>query len=293
MLEQPIPMTNIPRERIVKEEVEYTVKEAGFWMRFWAFIIDGLVISAITGILIKPVFKVLDWDLDASIWYAPIVILSAVVYFTYFILMTKFFAQTLGKMALGLRVRKDNGEKLDWITVIFRELVGRFISNSFGKIPYLIVIFTPNHKGLHDLIADTVVVHEELYSQKKSVKVMFVEKDTDQSRVEEAVTPQFEAQKVSQNVEPGIVVKDEKQQVNKPSIVEKDTVSPSPSQVEKADATVEENTSIMATSRAKDASAPKEETIELVEGETSVQVEKQGLKKDDSVLGPNDENVEK
>jgi len=120
---------------------------------------------------------------------------------------------------------------------------------------------------------------------------MFVEKDTDQSRVEEAVTPQFEAQKVSQNVEPGIVVKDEKQQVNIPSIVEKDTISPS--QVEKADATVEENTSIMATSRAKDASAPKEETIELVEGETSVQVEKQGLKKDDSVLGPNDENVEK
>lgn len=291
MLEQPIPMTNIPRERIVKEEVEYTVKEAGFWMRFWAFIIDGLVISAITGILIKPVFKVLDWDLDASIWYAPIVILSAVVYFTYFILMTKFFAQTLGKMALGLRVRKDNGEKLDWITVIFRELVGRFISNSFGKIPYLIVIFTPNHKGLHDLIADTVVVHEELYSQKKSIKVMFVEKDTDQSLVEESVTPQFEAQKVSQNVEPGIVVKDEKQQVNKAVVAEKETVSPS--QLEKADATVKENTSNMATSAIEDTSAQKEETIELVEGETSVQVEKQVFKKDNSVQRPNDENVEK
>lgn len=188
MLEQQIPMTEIPRERIVKEEVKYVVKEAGFWMRFWAFFIDLLVISAITGILIKPVFKVLDWDLDATIWYAPIVVLSAVVYFTYFILMTKFFAQTLGKMALGLRVQKDNGEKLDWLTVIFRELVGRFISNSFGKIPYLIVIFTPKHKGLHDLIADTVVVHEELYSLKKSFKVMFIEKDTVQpNQVEESV----------------------------------------------------------------------------------------------------------
>lgn len=173
MVQQMMPMQNFPNERLVKEEITYTVKAAGFWMRFWAFLLDLLVISAITGILVKPVFKIVGLSVSDSTWYAPISILSAIVYFSYFILMTKFFAQTLGKMVFGLKVVKDSGEKLDWMTVVFRELVGRgFISNTFLKIPYLIVIFTPRHKAIHDFVADTTVVHESVFEQVKAVQLV-------------------------------------------------------------------------------------------------------------------------
>lgn len=169
MVEQTLTMQEIPKERLIKEEIMYTAKSAGFWMRFWAFLLDLLVISAISGILITPIFKVMDLDVKATEWYAPVVILSAVVYFAYFVLMTKFFAQTVGKMVFGLRVVKLNEEKLDWLTVVFREVVGRFISNTFLKIPYLIVIFAPKHQSVHDMIADTLVVHEGLFEQTKEV----------------------------------------------------------------------------------------------------------------------------
>lgn len=159
--------TVIPRERIVKEVEVYEEKSAGFWIRFWSFLIDTLVISAIIGIVVNPIFHLMNWSFDESVWYRPIVILSAIVYYAYFILLTKFWSQTVGKMIFGLRVKKDDGKPLDWLSVIFREGIGRFISNTFFKLPYLIVVFTPNHKAIQDFVADTTVVHEEVFSKKK------------------------------------------------------------------------------------------------------------------------------
>lgn len=159
--------TVIPGEQIVREVEVYEQKAAGFWVRFWAFLIDTLVVSAIIGIVVNPIFHLMDWSFDDSLWYRPIVILSAVVYYAYFILLTKFWSQTVGKMIFGLRVKKDNGEPMDWFSVLFREGVGRFISNTFFKLPYLIVVFTPNHKAIQDFVADTTVVHEEAFTKKK------------------------------------------------------------------------------------------------------------------------------
>ena len=159
--------TVIPGEQIVREVEVYEQKAAGFWLRFWAFLIDTLIVSAIIGIAINPIFHLMDWSFDESVWYRPIVILSAIVYYAYFILLTKFWSQTVGKMIFGLRVKKDNGEPMDWLSVLFREGVGRFISNTFFKLPYLIVVFTPNHKAIQDFVADTTVVHEETFTKKK------------------------------------------------------------------------------------------------------------------------------
>ncbi|MER2000510.1 MAG: RDD family protein [Lysinibacillus sp.] len=174
MTEQVI-FTNPTHERTVAEYVTYSHKEAGFWMRFWAFLIDTLLVSAVIGICVNPLFYLFDWDLGATNWYAPIVIISGVIYYTYFILMTKFFAQTVGKMIFGLKVRTDSGEPLDWSTVVFREGVGRFISNTFMKLPYLIVVFTPQHKAVHDYAADTFVVHEESYKETRTKR--YVDED--------------------------------------------------------------------------------------------------------------------
>ncbi|WP_339259490.1 RDD family protein [Lysinibacillus sp. FSL K6-3209] len=147
----------------------YQLKTAGFWVRFWAFVLDGLVISAIIGIAVNPIFYLMDWSLSESVWYAPISIISAVLYYCYFVLMTKFFGQTLGKMALGLRVVSLKQDKLQWSDVLFREWIGRLISNIFTPL-YILVAILPDNQGIHDYFAETTVVHEKVYIAKETVQ---------------------------------------------------------------------------------------------------------------------------
>lgn len=149
-----------------QKEMVMETKTAGFWMRFWAYLIDLLVIGAITSLLAKPIFYLVDASTAETTWYAPFTIVSAVIFYSYFVLMTKILGQTLGKMIFGLRVIADNGEPLTWGAVLFREWIGRFISVK-TVIFYLLVAVVPNNKGLHDLIADTVVVHEGTFLHKE------------------------------------------------------------------------------------------------------------------------------
>ncbi|GLC88289.1 RDD family protein [Lysinibacillus piscis] len=152
----------------------YVLKTAGFWVRFWAFLLDILIIAAIGGIIINPIFYLMDWSLSQSAWYAPISILSAILYYSYFVLMTKFFGQTIGKMALGLRVISLKHEQLTWSDVLFRDWIGRVISNIFKPL-YLLTVVMPNNQGLHDFFADTAVVHENVYIEKELISTPAVE----------------------------------------------------------------------------------------------------------------------
>jgi uncharacterized RDD family membrane protein YckC len=132
---------------------------AGFWLRVWAYLIDLIVIGSITRLIVKPVFKVLDISLVDGSMFAPVSILSAIVFYGYFVLMTKFFSQTIGKMILGIKVIDLKGHPPSWSTIIFRELIGRFISSTIF-ILYIVVAFTTKKQGIHDLFADTTVVQE-------------------------------------------------------------------------------------------------------------------------------------
>lgn len=78
---------------------------AGFWVRFWAFLLDGIVIGSINRLLISPVFSLLHLPKETGLFtFSLYSITSAVVFFAYFAIMTKFFKQTLGKMVFGLKV---------------------------------------------------------------------------------------------------------------------------------------------------------------------------------------------
>ncbi len=147
----------------------YALKTAGFWIRFWAFILDGFVITAIVGILVNPIFYLMDWSLSETVWYAPISMISAIFYYSYFVLMTKFFGQTLGKMIFGLRVISFKHEKLTWSDVLFRDWIGRIINSIFMPL-YILVGILPNNQGVHDFFADTTVVHEKIYIEKDIVE---------------------------------------------------------------------------------------------------------------------------
>ncbi|MDQ0156496.1 putative RDD family membrane protein YckC [Robertmurraya andreesenii] len=149
----------VPIETDRNKEIP-NMKYAGFWMRFWAYILDLIVIGSIDRILINPVFRAFDLELSAISMFAPISIATAITFYAYFVLMTKFFGQTLGKMAFGLKVVDLKGNKLSWSTILFREWIGRFISTTIW-ITYAVVAFLPKKQGLHDLFSDTTVVHEK------------------------------------------------------------------------------------------------------------------------------------
>ncbi|WP_235846870.1 RDD family protein [Neobacillus soli] len=136
------------------------VRYAGFWMRFWAYLLDLIVVGSIERLLINPLFRMLDISLTEFNIFAPISIASAVIFYLYFVLMTKYFRQTLGKMVFGLKVIDIKNDQLTWGTILFREWIGRFISATI-IVGYLIVAFLPKKQGLHDLFTDTTVIHVE------------------------------------------------------------------------------------------------------------------------------------
>jgi uncharacterized RDD family membrane protein YckC len=127
-----------------QKTIDYNHLQAGFWIRFWAYLIDLLVIGSVNRIVIYPLF----------------------------VLMTKYFNQTLGKMIFGIKVISIKEETISWGTILFRELIGRYISKTIW-IGYIIVAFTPKKQGLHDIFSDTQVIHEKLfikYAEAKSTE---------------------------------------------------------------------------------------------------------------------------
>ncbi|QLK86255.1 RDD family protein [Staphylococcus sp. 17KM0847] len=143
---------------------------AGFGRRFFSYIIDLIVLWAATQIILKPIYALTGID-EWQLWidyFSVNHMLSAVIYFLYFIMMTRYFQQTLGKMILGIKVYTKDIDQLQWPDILMREWIGRIISNIMIGIPYLAIIFTPKHIGVHDYFADTVVVKQKYIQQIKA-----------------------------------------------------------------------------------------------------------------------------
>ncbi|QGH33625.1 RDD family protein [Gracilibacillus salitolerans] len=136
---------------------------AGFWMRFWAYLVDLIIVFSINGILLVP-FKFFNdgFTMDIGFWTVTGII-SSIVFYLYFLLMTRFYNQTLGKMIFGLRVIREDSQSLSWSDLIFREIIGRFIHRVFfiTVFLYLFVAFGAQKQGIHDMIGNTRVVFEE------------------------------------------------------------------------------------------------------------------------------------
>lgn len=158
-------------EQLVEKEtiVHYPNLLAGFWIRFWAYLIDLLVIGSVNRIIIYPLFSFIGLDNSNSFIFSPVSIATAITYFVYFVMMSKLLNQTLGKMIFGLKVVAMKDKKLSWATIIFRELIGRYISKTIW-IGFLITAFTPKKQALHDIFADTLVIHEKIFSKEVSEK---------------------------------------------------------------------------------------------------------------------------
>ncbi|AMX82595.1 hypothetical protein GS3922_02295 [Geobacillus subterraneus] len=140
--------------------VEAAPRYGGFWLRFWAYLLDVIVVSSINRLVVWPLFRLFDWPLARDHWFAPAAVAAAAVFYAYFVLMTKAFGQTLGKMVFGLKVVDERGVPLTWLTVLFREVIGKFIAKKLLFIGFLFVAFSEKKKGMHDQFADTIVIRD-------------------------------------------------------------------------------------------------------------------------------------
>ncbi|WP_315905778.1 RDD family protein [Priestia koreensis] len=150
------PIHTAPEVTVSNERV--MVRYAGFWMRFWAYLVDLLVIGSLERIIVKPLFHLLGLSTNDGL-LTLYGFVSALVFYAYFVFMTRWFGQTLGKMIFGLQVIDLKDDRLRWSTIIFREVIGRYVAKTIFLIGYLLVAFLPQKQGLHDYFAGTTVIH--------------------------------------------------------------------------------------------------------------------------------------
>lgn len=153
------------------------VVEAGFWKRFAALVIDGLVLSAayyallIGFVVVFGIGAASMFSMDNPGVGGVFTILLALVYLLYPVLSAIYFIAmetsshqaTLGKMAVGIKVVDRDGRKLGR-----GHALGRWFSHLLCYITlyigYLMVAFTQRKQGLHDMVNGTQVVDRWAYT---------------------------------------------------------------------------------------------------------------------------------
>lgn len=153
------------------DEKMVIMSTANFATRVVSYLIDIAVIWGLSQIVVYPFLNALN--LSEGYLFVPYLstesIVSAVLMVIYFVLMTYYLNQTLGKMVTGIKVKSETGGKLTWSQVIYREIIGRFINNSLFYLPYLAVLFTERRTGIHDYFADTFVVNEKFDTYREEI----------------------------------------------------------------------------------------------------------------------------
>lgn len=149
-----------------KNNVQESKKFAGFWRRLLAFIIDYIFIAFV----VMGFALIFRMDLQYSDGDVLISLFGIIVGWLYWAtLESSKYQATLGKMALGIKVTDLNGGRIN-----FGKATGRFFSRIFSNltfgIGYLMAAFTKNKQGLHDIIANCLVVDKKFEIQQSISK---------------------------------------------------------------------------------------------------------------------------
>jgi len=119
----------------------------GFWIRFVAAIIDGILLAIVQFII----GLVIDDQTTTTL-------INIVLGWLYFAGMESSANQaTLGKRAMGLQVTDLDGNRIG-----FGKATGRYFAKIISAlilfIGYFMIGFTEKKQGLHDMIAGTLVI---------------------------------------------------------------------------------------------------------------------------------------
>lgn len=136
---------------------------AGFWIRVAAYVIDAVIVGLAMTVITLPMGLLtgllaqrspgLAIAIVALTWLVAVAAgLGYVLYFW------ALHGATLGKKVLGLKILREDGvEPMGWGKAGMR-LLGYVVSGFILYIGFIMVAFTDRKRGLHDMIAGTIVV---------------------------------------------------------------------------------------------------------------------------------------
>ncbi len=162
---------------------------AGFWKRFLAYIIDQIILGIISIVVIIPLTlffglsTYISWedgrfrdyhhsmndDLSfATIGVIVIAILTMAIVVTaikwlYYALMESSARQgTIGKNILSIIVTDTEGNRITFGRATGR-FFGKILSELILNIGYLMIAFTEKKQGLHDILANCLVIDKPIF----------------------------------------------------------------------------------------------------------------------------------
>jgi uncharacterized RDD family membrane protein YckC len=139
-----------------------TYAYSGFWRRVGAAVLDGLILSVPTGIL-GVIAGADQFNASVSYGYSPgtsaaLNLLNTVIGVAYYAILEGTRGQTLGKMALGIKVvDADNGGFIGIPRGIGRYFA-RILSAIVLGLGYLWMLWDPRKQCWHDKLVRSVVI---------------------------------------------------------------------------------------------------------------------------------------
>lgn len=140
---------------------EQRFEYAGFWIRVVAAIIDIIVWWMINAVAAFAAFgDAFAFGTSVRVSLTdPQGLISLVIGLAYFSLMESSSRQaTLGKMAVGIKVGKETGERISALNAVGRYF-SKFVSAIILFIGYIMVGLDQKKQGLHDKFAGTTVYY--------------------------------------------------------------------------------------------------------------------------------------
>jgi uncharacterized RDD family membrane protein YckC len=153
---------------------------AGFWLRFVAYVVDGIILGCVQFILVMPVLAIFgvgivskareleSGDEAAAMSFAATFMAFIVLYqIVFWVIQTLYhsfmesskFQGSVGKLALGIIVTDTDGNKLEFGKALVRN-ISKIVSHYIAFIGYIMAAFTDKKQALHDMIASTLVVRK-------------------------------------------------------------------------------------------------------------------------------------
>jgi len=138
------------------------LKYAGFWRRFAAYMIDGVVIAFALGTLTDVWWTSLiaqyDYDEVRKILAIAVPLMSIPLAWTYYSGMESSPLQaTIGKLAVGIYVTDLQGQRISFGRATGR-FFGKILSGAILLIGYLMAGFTAKKQALHDMLSGCLVL---------------------------------------------------------------------------------------------------------------------------------------
>jgi uncharacterized RDD family membrane protein YckC len=139
---------------------------AGFWIRVVARLIDGIAVGIAQAFIALLFFGTFGAQFLPSVTRsAPsrlrmsFQLLSYAIAIAYETVLLRYQGATLGKMALGLKVVRSNGESLGWGVSVGRYFM-YIVSGIILLIGYIMAGFDNEKRALHDRVCDTRVIYK-------------------------------------------------------------------------------------------------------------------------------------